>query len=35
VEGSIWDDGFGGVVISPLFGDADILLLSVGVSIGL
>ena len=35
VEGSIWDDGFGGVVISPLYGDADFLMFSVGVSIGL
>jgi hypothetical protein len=34
-EGSILDDGFGGVVITPLFSDADFVLLQLGISIGL
>lgn len=35
VEGSIWDDGFGGAVISPLFSDVEMLHFSVGLSVGL
>lgn len=35
VEGSIIDDGFGGVFIDPLFTDADFLLVQVGLSVGL
>lgn len=34
-EGSIVDDGFGGLIISPLLSEADFLLFQVGVSIGL
>lgn len=34
-EGSIVDDGFGGVIISPLRSDADFLLVQLGVSVGL
>ncbi len=35
VEGSIWDDGFGGVVISPLLSDVEMVHFTVGVSVGL
>lgn len=35
VEGSIWDDGFGGVVISPLLSDVELVHFTVGVSVGL
>lgn len=35
VEGSIWDDGFGGVVVSPLLSDVDFLHFTVGLSVGL
>lgn len=34
-EGSIVDDGFGGTVIYPLLSDADFLLFTAGVSVGL
>ncbi len=34
-EGSIIDDGFGGVIIEPLLSDADFVLVQVGISVGL
>lgn len=34
-EGGIIDDGFGGVIVSPLVSDADFLLVQLGVSVGL
>ncbi len=34
-EGSVIDDGFGGLIIEPIFSDADFTLFQVGVSVGL
>lgn len=34
-EGSIVDDGFGGIIITPLRSEADFLLFQLGVSVGL